>query len=317
MHRPNLRKVLDCASPLALLIALLQPKAPEGWRSPRRCSAEARFMAPMRVQSWRSKLPMRSRMPRASSRSLLAVPCKNLRLTSKPSSLYYKVVMKMSGEFVVSQPSSSRAAGKVERRHIFEMLLAFVCPPLLAITTVISMFVWLENVAGIQAFRGYSQILVPLSVTGAILLSTIILLDLRANERLSALSAADVRLALCVSALVSLVFLAVWVTTQAGRDNSSYNGEIVMFICLPMLLVCAPLLWYSARAIQRTSLRVLLLAGFVTATVWAECQCQTANQGSPEERALMFNSLLVALALTIRLCAWGATEFRRVEGGGT
>ena len=115
--------------------------------------------------------------------------------------------------------------------------------------------------------------------------------------------------------LVTLVFLAVGATAQAGREDISNGGEIVMFICLPTLLVSTLLLWYSARAIQRTSLRVLLLAGFVFATAWAEWQSQTENRGGTEERALMFNSLLVALAVAIRLCVWGATEYRTIEGG--
>ena len=58
MNRPTCRKVLDCASPLALLIVRPLPKAPEGWRSPRRCRAKQRFMAPMRILWWGSKLPM-------------------------------------------------------------------------------------------------------------------------------------------------------------------------------------------------------------------------------------------------------------------
>ena len=224
--------------------------------------------------------------------------------------------MKMSGELLVSEPTSGVEPGKLKRREVVELLLALVCPPLLAIATVILILGWLENMEGFHTFRGNYQLLALLNVTGAVLLSGVILLDLRAAAKLSALTAVDVRVALCVSALVTLLFLAVWVTAEAGHDNGFDCGAIVMFICLPMLLVCAPLLWYSARAIQRTSLRVFLLFGFVVATAWAEWQCQVENRSSTEERALMFNSLLVALAFAIRLCVWGAREYRAAEGGG-
>ncbi len=62
MNRPKPRQVLDCASPLALFQwANAVAKAAEDCRSPRRWrenESAIRFMAPMRVQSWRSRLPM-------------------------------------------------------------------------------------------------------------------------------------------------------------------------------------------------------------------------------------------------------------------
>lgn len=218
--------------------------------------------------------------------------------------------MKISDELVASEPARAVTAGNLERRDVFEMLLALVCPPLLAITAVILILGWIENVEGFVTSRDFAQNLVMLNVTGAVLLSGVILLDLRAAQKLSALAAADVRVALCMSALVSLLFLAVWMTSETERAGNPDLGAIVMFICLPMLLVCAPLLWYSARAVQRPSLRALMLAGFVMATVWAELQCQSERSNSAEDRVLMFNSLLVALAVAISLCVWGATEFR-------
>lgn len=225
--------------------------------------------------------------------------------------------MRIRGEVFIPEATSDGTVGALGRRHIFEMLLALVIPPSLAIATLISMLGCLESVESFRAFRGFAQALVLLNVTGAVLLSAVILLDLRAVEQLSARSAAEVRLALYVSALVSLAFLVAGATAQAVRDDSSDGGAIVMFICLPTLMVCAPLLWYSARAIQRGSLRPWLLAGFVMATFGAEWQCQTENRSGTEERALMLHSLLVALAVTIRLCVWGATEYRTAEGAGT
>jgi hypothetical protein len=44
MNRPNVRQVLDCASPLALWADASSAKAVEGHRSPRRCRANASFL---------------------------------------------------------------------------------------------------------------------------------------------------------------------------------------------------------------------------------------------------------------------------------
>ena len=188
-------------------------------------------------------------------------------------------------------------------------------PPLLTIGTVIVILIGLEGGTGSHAFDRGSQASMFFNTTGVVLVFAGILLDLRARENSSALAAWDVRFTHCVSALFSLLFLVGWITGQAGLGDGSDFGTMVMFIFLPKLLVCTPLLWYSARVLRRTSLRVGLLASFVAATVWAESQGQAQNRGDFEERLLMVNSLLVAFAVAIALCVWGATEFRSAEGG--
>lgn len=199
-----------------------------------------------------------------------------------------------------------------ERRQFFEMVLAAVCPPLLTIATA-SLTFWLDDLTGEMGRRDHSQVLMPLMITGAVVLAAAILLDLLAIERLPASTAADVRGVLSTSSIGSLAFLAVWVTAAARQQD--YAGEMVMFLCLPTLTICGVLLWFTARAVKRVSLRALLLALFVLATVWVEGQCQTATRGEAEDRIFMFNSLLVAFAVALRLGVWGATEFSEVPKG--
>ena len=216
----------------------------------------------------------------------------------------------MKTEHKFSKQAGLCPAWGVRRNRVLEMLLGAVCPPLLTITAAI-FAVWLEDLANGRSSRDDSQILTPLMIPGAVSLAVAIFLDLRAIERLFVSVAADVRATLAASSFASLAFLAVWVTATARQKDVGYAGETVLFLCLPTLLICAVLWWFTARAVKRVALRALLLTGFVLATVWVEWQCQAENRGATEERVFMMNSLLVALAVAVRLCIWGATEFAR------
>jgi hypothetical protein len=90
---------------------------------------------------------------------------------------------------------------------------------------------------------------------------------------------------------------------------------MVLFLGLPTLLICGVLLWSTARGVKRRPLRALLLALFVLATAWAEAECRAGNHGDVDDRAFMLNSLLVALAVALRLCVWGAAGFSSAPRG--
>ncbi len=197
-----------------------------------------------------------------------------------------------------------------KHRYVSELALAWIGPPALTIATVFLTVGWLENSDAAGSFRSHSHFLMPLMIPGAAVVAAVILLDLRLVEKLPAATSVDARLSLYVSALVSLMFMAVGVTAETAPGSGGEIGALVMFICLPMLLFCTPLLWFSARAIQRVSHRLLLLTGFVLATVWTEWQCQTENVRGNEDRVVMFHSLLFALVVAIRLCTWSARAFR-------
>jgi len=151
---------------------------------------------------------------------------------------------------------------------------------------------------------------------GTILISAMIALDCWAGENLGG-APDDFRSALVISTIVALTFLAVWVTAQAERNRVSYAGELVVFMCLPVLLVCAPLLWFSAQAIQRTPRRWLMLTVFVSATALVELHCLNTDHRNWEEQVFMVHSLLIALALALRLGTWwcgGSSRLPREPG---
>lgn len=149
----------------------------------------------------------------------------------------------------------------------------------------------------------------PLLVGGATLLCATIWLDLRLREQLATTDAMDLRTALSFSCLISLLFLSVWLTGEAGRHGVSDAAEIVLFLCLPMLLVSSCLLWFAAKVLKSRILRASLLIAFVLATDWAEQRFEATSGGDVIGRVFMLNSSLVALAITLRLCVWGAIEY--------
>jgi cytochrome bd-type quinol oxidase subunit 2 len=145
---------------------------------------------------------------------------------------------------------------------------------------------------------------------GAVILSGVICLDCWASQQLGE-AANRFRSVLGVAASLSLTFLAVAVTAQAERNRVAYASEFVMFLCLPVLLVCAPLLWISAKAIRSTLRRLLMLAVFVTATALAELHSFNHDSRNLEEQLFSSHSLLIALALAIWLGSWGNQQFRQ------
>jgi len=148
-----------------------------------------------------------------------------------------------------------------------------------------------------------SEVLIPLILGGMVLVSAVIALDCWADEKLGAFIS-DFRTALAISTSVALTFLAVWVTAQAERNQVSDAAEFVLFLCLPVLLVCSPLLWFSARAIRGTPRRLLLLTVFLAACALVELHCLNRDYRNSEEQLFMLHSLLIAVALTLRLGTW-------------
>src|SRR6266542_145254 len=207
----------------------------------------------------------------------------------------------MRADLSISKSAGAGVARNAELRRRFEMLLATALPPLLTVVTA-ALTVWLGDLTNGRVSRDHSQMLTPLMTAGAVVLAAAILLDLRALERLPARAAADIRGLLSTSSLGSLAFLAVWVTDQARHDQFRDAGATVLLLCLSTLSICGILLWSTAREIKRLPLRALMLALFVLATVWAEEQCRAGNRGDVEDRMFMLNSLLVALAVALRLC---------------
>jgi hypothetical protein len=210
----------------------------------------------------------------------------------------------------VNSMLSDTRSGARPLRVVPEMLLAALCGPLLAL---VALIVILGNVDEWDIHQRQYGFLMPLMIPGAVAVSAAIFLDCRAVQRLSNVAAADVRTVLSAITIGSLGLLSVWVTSQAGSVNRDEAGGIVIFLCLPTLLICASLLWYAARAIRQALPRALLLLAFIVATIGTEWRCEFGLRGSAEENLFMLHSMLVALAFALSLCAWGDRTFSRRE----
>jgi len=192
----------------------------------------------------------------------------------------------------------------------FELTWAGMCPPLLAILTVFLANAWLESMATANSRATAATLLVPLMLAGMTILSAVIYFDCRAIEAFRS-RAAKVRTTQGISAAITLVFLSVAMTAQAGQGQVSGGAALVMFLCLPVLFLCAGLLWHAATIIKSSFRRGLMLTGFVALTALVEWQSTSEVVRNAEERLFMLNSLLVAVAFAIQLSVWSTRALGR------
>jgi len=209
----------------------------------------------------------------------------------------------MRTEAALTTPTNQVGSEWTPPGKVSALVCALICPPALTLLLGVLMGDWLETEPGNSSRANISQVLMPLMLGGTILLAAFISLDCWASEKLDS-AAGEFRTALSLSTIVALTFLTVWATAQAERNHVSYAGELVVFMCLPLLLVCAPLLWFSAKAVQSALQRTLMLAVFTGATALVELQCYNQDYGNAEEQVFMVHSLLIALALALRLGTW-------------
>jgi hypothetical protein len=195
-------------------------------------------------------------------------------------------------------------------KRVNALVFAAICPPALAVLPGLLFANWIDIEAGDGSRASISQLLMPLMLGGTIILSAGITLECWVDANLGSM-ASEFRTVLGISTLVTLTLLAMSVTAQAERHRVSYAAEFVVFLCLPFLLVCAPLLWSSAKNIKNTRLRSLMLTLFTGATALIEWQCRIEDFRNAEEKLFTLHSLLIALALAIWLGAWGNTQFRQ------
>ncbi len=195
-------------------------------------------------------------------------------------------------------------------RNFIELGWAVICPPLLAILTVTITNFYLEISPRENSDPTATHLLFPLMVGGMAVLLATVYFNCRAAGAPSA-ERPRIQGMLGISTAITLTVLAVAVTGQAERRQVSQASELVIFLCLPVLFVCAGLLWHAAAIIKGPFHRALMLIGFLTVTALVELWCDTKANRYPDERLFMLNSLLIALAFAIQLSAWSAKEFGR------
>ena len=201
--------------------------------------------------------------------------------------------------------TSEEASNVPQQSGVTEISLAGFLVPLV---TILALMLVLRMADTESASEGPFGFLMPLMFPGALALSTAILLDSRFASHFSENVASDIRTILWTVTLLTVGVLFVWVTDRADSSHSGDAAGFVIFLCLPTLLICSLLLWFAAKTVQRSTLRILMLGGFIVATLFTEWRCQLKLGGS-EERLFMLHSLLVAFVLAVALCVWGNKEF--------
>jgi len=116
------------------------------------------------------------------------------------------------------------------------------------------------------------------------------------------------RESLAFATCFALALYAIWLGIAAEEARVRHLTEIV-FVGMIVLAVSAPLLWFTARSLAVPRQRAILLGGFVAVTAAVELSFDFRS-GEAEERMLTWHSLLIALALALRLVSWGLKEFR-------
>lgn len=206
-------------------------------------------------------------------------------------------------------PAPARVLPRVGRMP-FELVWAAICPPLVALLTVILGSEWWERVVPENSDVNPTHLLMPLMLGGMAVLSAVIYFDRRAVDAFHA-HADRIRTTQGISAAITLIYLAVAVTALAGERRDSDAAVMVLFLCLPVLLVSAVFLWHTASMIQGFLRRALLLSGFVIITALVEWLSARGGSRDPEERMLTLHSLLIALAFAIHLSTWSTRALSR------
>jgi len=192
----------------------------------------------------------------------------------------------------------------------FELAWAAICPPLIALLTVILGSAWWGKVGPENSDVNPTRLLMPLMIGGMAVLSAVIYMDRRAVDAFHA-QADRIRTTQGISAAVTMIFLVAAVTALAGERRDSDAAIMVLFLCLPVLLVSAGFLWHTASMIQGSLRRGLLLSGFVIITALVEWLSARGGSRDPEERMLTLHSLLIALAFAIHLSTWSTRALSR------
>jgi hypothetical protein len=188
-----------------------------------------------------------------------------------------------------------------------ELAWAALFPPLVAVLTVL---LTVSLLGDGETRNTHADFLIPLMLGSMAVLCATIFFDCRATKAFRS-RAAEVRTTQGISTGITLVFLAAVTTSQADHYRASDEAALILFLCLPVLFVCAGLLWHAATMIQSPFRRGLMLAGFVALTALVELQGFREVSRYADERLFMLNSLLVAAAFAVQLGIWSTRELGR------
>jgi hypothetical protein len=116
------------------------------------------------------------------------------------------------------------------------------------------------------------------------------------------------RFCLVLPAFGSVLAVLFWANLLAERARIGDTAALTIVVILPTLIVTSALCWRSALALERELWRRLLLGGYVLAVALLESALRTATGDRFDERGFTFNSMLIGLAVLVRLLVWSAVD---------
>ncbi len=118
----------------------------------------------------------------------------------------------------------------------------------------------------------------------------------------------DERWLLAIPAILAVGTVTVWANSLAERAGLANSLPMTIGVVLPTLSMTALLLWRSALALKRSATRAALLGGYVLTVAGLELWLRGGPRSGGEDLMIAGHSLLIGLAVGVRLAVWYATE---------
>ncbi len=139
----------------------------------------------------------------------------------------------------------------------------------------------------------------------AVILAWVIRLDCRAK---TVGREQDERLSLAVPSFLAVGAVTIWANALAERAGLPDSLPMTIGVVLPTLATTEFLLWRSALELKRSVPCVALLTGYVLTVAALELWLCGRPQTGNEDLMISAHSLLIGLAVGVRLAVWCATE---------
>lgn len=118
----------------------------------------------------------------------------------------------------------------------------------------------------------------------------------------------DERWLLTVPAILAVGAVTVWANSLAVRAGLADALAITIVVVLPTVAITAVLMWCCAIALESPAVRAALLCGYVLTVAALERWLCGGLQSRSEDLMISAHSLLIGLAVGVRLAVWCATE---------
>lgn len=118
----------------------------------------------------------------------------------------------------------------------------------------------------------------------------------------------DERMSLAAPSFLAVGAVTIWANVMSERAGLSDSLPMTIGVVLPTLATTAFLLWRSVLELKRSVPRVALLTCYVVTVAALELWLCGRSQPGKDEIMISAHSLLIGLAVGVRLAVWCATE---------